>query len=112
MKILEILASEDTSKTKLKAVRTLVKSVREIYGNKDAVITSAKVNSVDGWVSIGLLTNEDKVAVAAGAIKTCISQATVVAESVEGAVFDRAFEAAVAVHPILTNLNEKSNSLY
>ena len=112
MKILEILASEDTAKTKLKAVRTLVKSVREVYGNSDTEITSVKVNSVDGWVSIGLLTNDDKVAVATQAIKTCISQATVVAENVEGSVFDRAFEAAVAVHPVLTNLNEKSDSQY
>lgn len=113
MKILEVLAdSEATATDKLVAVTTLVEDVRGTYGNEDAEITSVKVNSVNGWVSVGLLTKEEKVSVAEGAIRSCISQATVVAESVEGAVFDRAFEAAVAVSPILVNLSEKSDSKY
>lgn len=115
MKILETLAAsgkKDTAASKLKAVVALVENVRGTYGNEDTEITSVKVNSVNGWVNVGLLTADEKVAVAEQAIRSCISQATVVAESVQGAVFDRAFEAAVAVNPILTNINEKSDSQY
>lgn len=115
MKILETLANDSkkmTASLKLKAVRNLVKDVRATYGNEEAEITSVKVNSSEGLVSVGLLTNDEKVAVATQVIKKCISQATVIAENTEGAIFDRAFESLVAVHPVLTNLNEKSDSQY
>lgn len=115
MKILNTLAEtgdEATAEVKLKAVAKLVDAVRAVYGNEDAEITAVKVNSAEGMVSVGLLTNDEKVAVATQAIKKCISQATVVAENTEGGVFDRAFEAAVATHPLLVNLDEKSDSAY
>ena len=113
MKIIETLGNKKLdTKTKLDAVKELVKVCRKTYGNKDAEIGSVKVNSVNGMVSVGLLTKAEKVAVAEQQIRYAISNATVVAENVEGSVFDRAFEMGIATNPILTNLNEKSDSQY
>ena len=75
-------------------------------------ITSVKVNSVNGMVSVGLLTTDEKVAVSEQEIRRCISQATAVSENVEGSIFDKAFEFAVACNPLLTNINEKNTSKY
>jgi len=113
MKIIEILADNKLeAKTKLKSVKELVDSVRGVYGNKDVEITSVKVNSVNGMVSVGLLTKAEKVAVAEQAIRKCIGAATAITEVKEGAIFDRAFEALVATDGLLCNLSEKSDSAY
>lgn len=115
MKILETLAAtgkKATASSKLEAVNALVSKVRKVYGNEDAEITAVKVNSVNGHVSVNLLTSDEKVAVAESAIRDCISRATVVAENTEGAVFDRSFESLVATNAILVNINAKSESAY
>ena len=113
MKIIEELGNEKLSGSKkLKAVKNLVKECRETYGNEDVEITSVKVNSVNGMVSVGLLTTDEKVAVSEQEIRRCISQATAVSENVEGSVFDKAFEFAISCNPLLTNINEKSTSKY
>ena len=113
MKIIETLANGKLSaKKKLKAVTDLVADVRGTYGNEDVKIESIKVNSVNGFVSIGLLTADEKAAVAEQAIRTVISMATAVTESTEGAIFDRSFEAFIATDALLTNLDEKSESSY
>lgn len=113
MKIIETLSKEKVSASdKLKAVKALVKNCRAEYGNEEAVITTVKVNSVNGMVSVGLLTKSEKIAVAEQQIRRCISTATAVAENKEGAVFDRAFEFAISTNPLLVNLNEKSDSKY
>ncbi len=113
MKIIETLGNEKLdAKTKLTAVKDMVKGCRAEYGNKEVEIGSIKVNSVNGMVSVGLLTKAEKVAVAEQQIRGCVQTATVVSENVEGSVFDRAFEFAIATNPILVNLNEKSDSKY
>lgn len=115
MKILEILGApekEVTTEAKLKAVTDLVGKVRKVYGNTDAEIPAVKVGSTNGMVSVNLLTTGEKVAVAEQEIRKCIAQATIVAENTKGAVFDRAFEAAVATSAILANINAKSDSAY
>jgi hypothetical protein len=113
MKIIEIIADNEVSaKNKLKAIKSLVKEVRATYGNEDADIPSPKISTVNGNVDINLLTTDEKVAVAEGEIRRCISQASAVTENVEGSLFDRAFEFAVAVNPVLVNLNKKSTSKY
>jgi len=113
MKIIEILNNEELSgKEKLKAVKGLVKDARAEYGNVDAEITSVKVNSANGMVSINLLSTDEKVAVSEQEIRRAISQASAVAENVEGSVFDRAFEFAIATNPLLANIGEKSESKY
>jgi len=113
MKIIELIADNDVSaKDKLKGIKTLVKEVRNTYGNEDQDIPAVKVATVNGNVDITLLTNEEKVAVAENELRRCISQATAVAENVEGAVFDRSFEFAISTNPILVNLGKKSTSKY
>ncbi len=113
MKIIETLGNEELdAKTKLDAVKELVKVCRKTYGNKDMEIGSVKVNSMNGMVSIELLTKAERVGVAEIQVRNAISNASVVAENVEGGVWDRAFEMSIATNPILTNLNKKSNSQY
>ena len=113
MKILEAINNEETSsKEKLKAIKSMVKECRATYGNEEVEITGVKVNSVNGMVTVGLLTTDEKVAVSEQEIRRCISQATAVAENVEGSVFDRALEFAIATNPLLTNIGEKSTSKY
>ena len=113
MKILETLVDGEVSgKEKLKAIKSLVKSVRVEYGNEDVEITSVKVNTVNGLVAISLLSVDEKVAVAENEIRRCISQATAVSDNVEGAVFDRAFEFSVSTNNVLANIGEKSASKY
>ena len=113
MKIIESLNNDELSgKERLKAVKSLVKSARGEYGNEDVEITSVKVNSVNGMVSINLLSVDEKVAVSEQEIRRAISQASAVAENVEGSVFDRAFEFAIATNPLLANIGEKSESKY
>ena len=113
MEILNTLNNEElSSKVKLKAVKQLVKACREVYGNEDVEITSVKVNSVNGMVPINLLSTDEKVAVSEQEIRRAISQASAVADNVEGAVFDRSFEMSIGTNPLLTNINEKSTSKY
>ena len=113
MKIIEILSDEKLSgKKKLKAINTLVDNVRGVYGNEDVKIESVKVNSANGFVTIGLLTTDEKVAVAEQAIRSAISMATAVTEATEGAIFDRSLEAFIATDALLTNLDEESESSY
>ena len=113
MKIIEILSDDKLSgKKKLRAINSLVDGVRGVYGNEDVVIESVKVNSVNGFVTIGLLTTDEKVAVAEQAIRSAISMATAVTEATEGSIFDRSLEAFIATDALLTNLNEKSESQY
>ena len=113
MEILNTLNNEElSSKVKLKAVKQLVKACREVYGNEDVEITSVKVNSVNGMVPINLLSTDEKVAVAEQEIRRAISQASAVADNVEGAIFDKALEFAISTNPLLTNINEKSTSKY
>jgi len=113
MKIIETLNNEETSsKEKLKAIKSLVKTARAEYGNEDVEITSVKVNSVNGMVTIDLLSTDEKVAVSEQEVRRAISQASAVAENVEGAVFDRALEFAISTNPLLANISEKSTSKY
>jgi len=113
MKIIELIADEELSaKEKLKAVKKLVKEVRETYGNTDQEIPSVKIPTVNGNVDVSLLTNDEKLAVAEGELRRCISQATAVADNVEGAVFDRSFEFAVSTNPVLVNIGKQSTSRY
>ncbi len=113
MKILETLNNEElSSKVKLKAIKVMVGTCRNEYGNTDVEITGVKVNSVNGMVTVSLLTTYEKVAVGEQEIRRCISQATAVSENVEGSIFDRAMEFAVACNPLLTNIGEKSTSKY
>ena len=113
MKILNTLRDEElkTGK-KLEAVTKLVDKVREKYGNADKEITPVKVSTTNGAVPISLLTDAEKVAVAASEVESIIAMTTVVVESNEGAVFDRVFEGYVAVNPILCNLDMESESSY
>ena len=113
MRIIEVIADEEVSaKDKLKAIKNLVKEVRATYGNEDQNIPSPKIATVNGNIDINLLTADEKVAVAENEIRRCISQASAVAENVEGSLFDRSFEFSVAVNPILVNLHKKSTSKY
>ena len=113
MEIIETLNNEELSnKEKLKAVKDLVKEVRKTYGNDDLDITTVKVHTTEGLTPLSLLTNDEKVAVASQELKRIITRATAVTEATEGALFDRSFEAFVAVNPILCNINEKSTSKY
>ena len=113
MKIIETINNEELSgKEKLKAIKSMVKTCRSEYGNEDVEITGVKVNSVNGMVTVSLLTTDEKVAVAEQEIRRCISQATAVSENVEGSIFDKAYEFAVACNPLLTNIGEKSTSKY
>jgi hypothetical protein len=113
MKIINTLNNEALSSTeKLEAVKNLVATVRAKYGNTDKNIQPAKVYTTDGYVPINLLGNAERVAVATQELKEAITMATAGAEDTEGAVFDRIFEAVVAVNPILVNLDMESDSSY
>jgi hypothetical protein len=113
MRIIEVIADNEVSaKDKLKSVISLVIEVRATYGNEDVDIPSPKISTINGNVDINLLTTDEKVAVAENEIRRCISQASAVADNVEGALFDRAFEFAVATNPVLVNLSKKSTSKY
>ena len=113
MKILETLNNEETSVTeKLTSVTALVETVRAKYGNTEVEIQAPKVPTTNGAVSIGLLTNDEKLVIATEEVKSAIAMASAVTENIEGAVFDRVFEGFVAVNPILVNLNQESDSEY
>ena len=113
MKIIEVLNNEEIAgKEKLKSVKSLVKVCREAYGNEDVEVPSVKVQTTEGNVSIDLLSTDEKVAVATNEIRRCIANATAVAENVDGAVWDRAFEFAVSTNNILANIGMKSKSKY
>ena len=113
MKILETLNNEKTSTTeKLAAVTALVETVRVKYGNTEVEIQAPKVPTTNEVVAIGLLTNDEKLAIATEEVKSAIAMASAVTENTEGAVFDRVFEGFVAVNPILVNLNQESDSEY
>jgi len=113
MKIIEQLNNEElTSKEKLNKLTKLVSKVRSKYGNEDQNIPAPKVPTVVGMLPVGMLAVDEKVAVGHQEILRCISQAQAVAENVEGAVFDRAFEFAVATNPVLCNIDEESGSEY
>ena len=112
MKILEILNSEVENAEKLKTILSLVDKTREIYGNTSAELPKEKVNTTDGWVDIGWLTLDEKVAIAASQIKASAQQASALSSDDEGVVFDREFERLIATNRILCNLEDKSNSSY
>lgn len=113
MKILKTLGNEEaTVSEKLEAIKKLVKKVRETYGNADVEIDQIKVQTVDGYVPLSLLTDEEKVAIATSRIKSAVAGATVVTEDTQGAKFDRVLEAQVAVDAILCNLDAESDSQY
>ena len=113
MKILNTLAdSEVSSNDKLKALTKLVAKVREIYGNGDVEISMTKVQTADGYVTIALLSNDERVAVATNKLKEIIAMSTAIVENTEGALFDRVFEGFVSVDPVLANLTAKSDSAY
>ena len=112
MKILEILQSEESGTEKLDAVKTLVEAVRRAYGNEDLKITEEQVSTAEGYMSLSLLSVDEKVAVAISAIKVAISNATARVELEEGTVFDREFERLIAKDALLTNLGAESDSVY
>ena len=113
MRILETLSNEEiTGAEKLKSIISLVDVIRAKYGNTDEETETTKVATAEGYVGINLLTTDEKVAVATGRIKTCISRATAEAEDCKGSVFDREFERFVAVDAVLTNLGMESDSEY
>ncbi len=113
MKILEVLADTELSdKKKLKAITGMVSDIRAKYGNEEDETDVVKVNTTEGARALNLLTTDEKVAVAGGRLKAIIQEATAGAESAKGSKFDRIFECIVAVDPILTNLDMKSDSKY
>ena len=113
MKIIAILAEKKTSgKDKVKAVTDMVSKIRKTYGNEDATIEPVKVNTTNGWVSLDILTDDEKAAVAEKEIRNCIAAATAETEATEGSVFDRAFEAKVATNKVLANISMTSGSAY
>jgi len=113
MKILNVLGNTETSATeKLTAVNALVSTVREKYGNTELAIQPKKVHTTEGIVSINLLNDEEKVAIAIQEIRHIVMSATATTEQTEGAIFDRMFESLVAINHILTNLNQSSDSVY
>ena len=113
MKILTILANKDGStEEKLEAVQALVTNVRKKYGNSDKTIEAVKVPTTNGHVSISLLTGDEKVAIADSTIRDIVAMTTSVVETEDGTMFDRVFEGYVAVNPVLTNLDQVSDSAY
>ncbi len=113
MKITKLLGNEETTpKEKLEAVQTLVNNVRAKYGNTEIEIDAIKVNTVDGYVPLSLLTEAEKVEVATSRIKNAIATATVATENAQGSRFDRVFESMIAIDPIMCNLDQVSDSEY
>ncbi len=113
MKITKLLGNEETAtEVKLEGINTFVSTVRAAYGNAEDTIDPIKVHTVDGYVPLTLLSDEEKVAVAYQQIKNAIAQATIVTEDVQGAKFDRLIEGLVAVDAILCNLDAKTDSAY
>ena len=113
MKILATLSNEKMeNEEKLEAVGKFVAAVRKQYGNADADITAKKVATSDGLIPISLLSPSEKVAVATAEVKQIIQMATAGTENIEGSIFDRVLEALVAVNPILTNLDQTTDSAY
>ncbi len=113
MKILNTLADETIeANEKLTALTALVAKVKTVYGNGDVEITAVKVPTADGYVSLSLLSNKEKVAVATGKLKEVIAMSTAIVENTEGSLFDKVFEGFVAVDPVLSNLAQESDSSY
>ncbi len=113
MKILTILTNEKIeSSEKVEALNAFVAVVRDKYGNTDKVIEPVKVPSTHGHVSISMLTQDEKAAVAEMEIREIVSITTSVVENTEGSMFDRVFEGFIAVNPVLTNLDQESESSY
>jgi hypothetical protein len=113
MKILNVLGNTEISATeKLTAVNALVSTIREKYGNTELTIQPEKVPTTEGMVSINLLNDEEKVAIVTHEIRHIVMDATAETEQTEGVIFDRMFESLVAINPVLTNLNQSSDSVY
>ncbi len=113
MKILNLLTNEKTeTEEKLASLQGFVAKVRAKYGNTDKEIEAVKIPTTNGHVPISLLTGDEKTVVAEGEIREIIAMTTAVVENTDGAMFDRVFEGFVAVNPILTNLDQETDSDY
>ena len=113
MKILDILHdAEITGAEKLKTLKSLVETIRATYGNEDAEITEEKVATSEGYMSLSLLTVDEKVTAATSSVKMAIAAATARTELEEGTVFDSEFERLIARDALLTNLSVESDSAY
>ena len=113
MKILNLLNDKETSADlKLEAVTDLVTKIRDTYGNQGVNITPGKVQTTEGFTGIAYLSVDEKVAEATRVIRQIVTYVASVVEQNEGAVFNRVFEAEVALNPTLVNLAATVDSDY
>ena len=113
MTFAQILTDEDTSdETKLTKVSSLVKEIRETYGNSDVVLEALEVNTADGIKLITFLSAKDKLVLAERVIKAITTDAYEDVQQAKGVSFDRRFEEYVAINPILSNLETSNGSKY
>jgi len=113
MKIQALLNSEELSNSeKLSQLTDIVNGARNSYGNADVIIDIPRVNTIDGYVALNMLSDEDKVAVAAIEFKNIVMECVEYSESNNAVILDKSIQEQLAVNAVLTNLSTDSGSQY
>ena len=104
--------TESSAAEKLSELGSVITKARKAYGNEELEIAIPKVPTTDGYVTMQLLSADDKLVLASTEIRNIIINVTAGTELTEGVVFDRQLEFYLAINPILVNLGATTKSAY
>lgn len=107
MNLTEIINSTTMEPTEqLERIVEIIARARKAYGNDTVVIKTPTVGTVDGGMDLGLLSVEDKVALAKQEIRLTRMKAIEATKATDGAVIGKEWERLLAVNSTLVNLTE------
>ena len=113
MKLMELLNSEELSATeKIDRLGAIVDAARAAYGNQDVEVEVPFVSTTEGNIRLNMLTPADKVAVATQTIGIIAADCIEYGEENKAIILDKSIEEAIAIHPVLINLEADSGSKY
>ncbi|MCP4489802.1 MAG: hypothetical protein GY820_21165 [Gammaproteobacteria bacterium] len=106
MSITKILAEKDVSSgEKLTAVAKIISVARKAYGNKDATVTSPKVNTPNGIMNFIHLDDDSKVELLKAEVARVKSFAIEYVECTEGADLNRKIEELLSTNGMFVNID-------